>query len=81
MEIYTEFGIGNEHIVSTEVDYGDSEIRFKGFCGVHSLNNPYIRIWMGKRVVIISMDGIKITKKARSTFKCVIGFKNTWRVV
>lgn len=72
MKTFTEFGFGNGDIVSTEFEFNDCEFRVKGFYGIS--NDPYIRIWMGKRVVVISKHGVKIIRKSYNSFKCIIGF-------
>jgi len=74
MNVFTEFGIGNTSFVSTEFEFDDQEIRINGFYGISSFADPYIRIWIGKRVMIISKDGFKIIRKAHNAFKCLIGF-------
>ena len=69
MNVFTEIGLSNSSLVSTEFEFNDgSEIRIS----YHVI--PYIRIWIGKRVVVISQNGFKVIRKPYRAFKCLIGF-------
>ena len=72
MKTFSEFGFGNGDVVSTEFEFNGCEFRVKGFYGLSK--DPYIRIWMGKRVVVISKHGVKIVRKSYNAIKFVVGF-------
>jgi hypothetical protein len=70
---YTEIGYGNPTAVSTEIETEGSERRVKGFA-VGRIRSIYIRIWVGKAVVILDThDGIKLQSKKRNTVKMLLG--------
>lgn len=76
--IYTEYGIGNESFINTEIEKQDgSEYRIKGnFKEKGALVSIYIRIWILKTVFILdTKDGFKIKKKNRNKFKALLGFR------
>ena len=74
MKIYTEVGFGNPTFISTEIEVGDIEWRVPGW-KVEKIKEIYIRIWIGKKVLIMSSeDGIKIQNKNRNNFKTIMGF-------
>ncbi|MDD3668792.1 MAG: DUF3977 domain-containing protein [Alphaproteobacteria bacterium] len=35
----------------------------------------YVRLWVGRRVFILSVTGLKIARKTRRNFKCVFGIE------
>jgi len=68
--MYAECGFGNESLCSTELR---NEVRVKGFF-VATFISVYVRIWIGKIVVILdSREGVKVQKKNRCSFKCLFG--------
>jgi hypothetical protein len=78
MRIFTEFGIGNGSFASTEIEFADgTEKRFNSSCFFTDFCHPYIRIWIGTRVVVIDSSGVAIKIKPRSAFKILIGFAQT----
>ena len=67
--IYVEIGVGNEFIVSTELE-DESRVRFVPI----KIKDLYLRFWIGKKVLILSLkDGIKVVEKSRKSFKALIG--------
>jgi len=75
MKIYTEFGFGNDGLISTEYEFDDgSEIRVNGYV-ISKFENPYIRIWVGRKVMVVSCHGISIKRKNRNSLKLLIGFE------
>lgn len=72
---YTEIGIGNDTFINTETEYPDgSETRASGFVKM-KLTEVYIRIWLGKKVFILSSkDGFKIQTKGKAKLKVLLGF-------
>ena len=77
MNIFSEVGIGNSNLISTEYELPDgSENRVPGF-KVKNIQELYIRVWVGYSVFILSTkEGFKITKKSRKRFKLILGFAN-----
>ena len=72
---YFEIGIGNTWLVRTEIELEDgTEIEKKGIDGPIQFQSCYMRIWRGKRVVILdSCEGIKTSLKNKSKFKMIFG--------
>jgi len=79
MNVFTEFGFGNTGFVSTEFEFDDQEIRIRGFYGISNFTDPYIRIWIGKRVFVLSKHGAKVIRKPYRAFKWIIGFAEVGR--
>lgn len=76
MKKYIEIGIGNRWFVRTEIEDEDgTEREFKGLIKPFILKSIYLRIWLGRKVIVIdSREGIKISKKNRRKIKIIIGF-------
>jgi hypothetical protein len=67
---YTEFGYGNDSMMSTELE---DEMRIRGIIS-GKINSIYLRVWVNKKVFIIdSKEGIKIQYKNKKCFKVIIG--------
>jgi hypothetical protein len=75
---YVEFGIGNGNFISTEWEYTDgTEERFQEFRKI-KVNDIYIRIWLGKKMYILSSrDGFKSKLKNSKSFKLLLGISGT----
>lgn len=73
---YVEIGIGNRWLVRTELEHEDgTETEVKGIAHPFQLDTIYLRMWIGKKVLIIdSREGIKFQRKDRRKLKIVIGF-------
>lgn len=73
---YTEIGFGNRWFIRTELEHEDgTESEIKGFFKPFQLQSVYIRIWVGRRVLIIdSSEGVKCNVKKRKGLKFIIGF-------
>lgn len=77
-KIYAEFGIGNGSIWSTEFEDGDQEFRLPRLVVPETITQCYFRIWIGKRVLIISTkDGVILRKKNRNALKILFGIGGT----
>ncbi|WP_025786309.1 DUF3977 family protein [Sporosarcina sp. D27] len=76
---FVEFGIGNTWLVRTETELADgTEYEEKGIVGPIKYHSLYLRIWIGKTVLIIdSREGFKRSKKARKAIKIVLGISGT----
>ena len=76
MKKYIEVGYGNTWLVRTEIEEVDgTEREIKGLVKPFKLKSIYLRIWLGKKVLILdSREGIKISTKNRKKIKIVIGF-------
>lgn len=73
-QVYAEAGIGNETFLSTEFEEGESEYRVPRFTWPAKVAGVYLRLWVGKRVFIVSTnEGFKTAKKDRNRFKFVFG--------
>ena len=76
IKYYTEFGIGNETFINTEIEYPDgTEIRQPGYIHGVVYHRPYIRLWIGKKVWIASMWKLSKQTKPYKTFKLLFGFE------
>jgi len=74
MKTYVELGVGNRWLLSTEREFSDSsEVRVPGVDVKGKCRGVYLRIWLGKRVVIVEKRGVSIKSKDRSAVKFVIG--------
>ena len=76
--VYTEFGIDFDNNkfgigYSTEFENADgTEYRVKKIVPIKN-KHIYFRLWVAKRVLIISKNGIILTHKNRNNFKLLIG--------
>lgn len=77
MKKYIEIGFGNRWFIRTELEHSDgTESEIRGFAKPFILKSIYLRIWFGRRVLIIdTKDGIKLNRKDKKKFKFVIGFR------
>lgn len=75
---YIEFGIGNRWLVRTETEYTDgSEKEQKGIVRPIRLHSFYIRIWVGRTVIILNTrEGFIHMKKPRHRLKLIFGVKS-----
>jgi hypothetical protein len=75
---FIEFGIGNRWFVRTETELNNgTEFEEKGIVLPIKLQSLYLRVWIGKTVVIFdSKEGYKRTKKNRSDFKLLFGIRS-----
>lgn len=72
---YIEFGLGNSWLIRTETELDDgTEFEEKGIVGEIKLQSLYLRIWIGRTVLILDVkEGMKISKKGRNSFKLIVG--------
>ena len=74
--IFAEIGIGNKSFLSTEIEKGKKEHRVNKLIKPKKVNGVYLRIWLLKRVLIISTyEGIKFKKKNKNRFKLAFGLE------
>jgi hypothetical protein len=75
---FIEFVIGNKWLIRTETEIDDStEYEVKGIVRPITIHSFYIRIWIGKAVLILdSKEGIKKTKKNRQAINILFGIKS-----
>ncbi|WKZ27248.1 MAG: DUF3977 family protein [Candidatus Paceibacterota bacterium] len=72
--LFAEMGIGNGSFFSTEIEEGLNERRVSQFLLPKKISDYYMRIWIWKRVLVISTkDGIKIKAKDIKRFKFLLG--------
>jgi hypothetical protein len=73
-KVYAEVGFGNDTFCSTEVEEGDTEYRIPKFVRPAKVTEYYLRLWIGRRVLILSTrDWFKIQKKDKAKLKILIG--------
>lgn len=75
---FIEFGLGNRWFIRTETEINNgTEFEEKGIVLPIKLQSLYLRVWIGKTVVILdSKEGYKRTNKNRSEFKILFGIKS-----
>ncbi|MDF2923554.1 MAG: hypothetical protein K0R57_2468 [Paenibacillaceae bacterium] len=75
MKKYIEIGYGNTWFIRTEIEEEDgTECELRGIVRPFSPRSAYLRLWIGKKVVILdSREGLKLTTKNRRTVKIIIG--------
>ena len=74
MKIFSEMGVGLPTFFSSEFELEDGrEFRLPGIW-VRSISEVYVRIWIGRRVLILSSkEGIKTQSKPKNRFNLVLG--------
>lgn len=73
---FIELGIGNDWLLSTEIEYSDgSEERIRGLIWPRQLVAPYLRVWIGYVVMGIGSQGLFFTAKRRWAFKLLLGLE------
>ena len=78
IKIFSEFGIGNSAICSTEIELGQRERRVSKFIIPPKIEGFYIRIWIGKTVFAISTNRLfNYSKKDRVKFKMLFGIEGS----
>lgn len=72
---YAEVGYGNKTLFSTEIcELNGKETRVPKFLFPKEIDDYYVRMWVGKRVYILSSkDGPKIQEKRKFKFKIIFG--------
>ncbi|XEC97603.1 DUF3977 family protein [Paenibacillus tarimensis] len=72
---YIEFGFGNTWFIRTETELDDgTEFEEKGIIGPIRFRSIYLRIWIGKSVLIVDLkQGFKVSKKRRNALKFILG--------
>ena len=78
-QIYTEIGFGNPSFISTEIEWPDGfEKRISGRISGWKVHSAYIRIWVGKIMLVLDLpQGLKIRKKEYNSFKFLLGLSGT----
>jgi len=75
-QIFAEIGFGNKTFLSTEIETKNKEYRLNRFIKPKSIKGIYIRVWILKRVLIISTyTGISLIKKNKNRFKFLFGIR------
>lgn len=73
-KIFVEIGLGNDSFVSTEIEEGAHEYRIPHFVRPHKIKSFYIRIWIMKKVFILSTNhGFEKNNKDRNKLKILLG--------
>ena len=72
--IYAEIGFGNGSFVSSEIEEGGNEYRIPKFIKPQKIDDYYIRLWIFKKMFILSTkDGIKTKTKEKNKLKLLFG--------
>ncbi len=75
-KVFAEIGFGNKSFVSTEIETSNREYRVGRFIKPKKFEGVYLRIWLFKKVFIVStLDGIKFKNKKKIKFKFLIGIE------
>jgi len=78
IKIYAEIGYGNDTFCNTEIEYGKTEHRVRKFIIPPKIEGIYIRIWVYKKVLVLSSkNGFSLTKKDRGKFKFLFGLEGS----
>ena len=73
-KFYSEIGFGNKTFLSTEIENDDEEYRVDGFLIPDKIKDFYFRLWIFKKVLIISIsEGFKLQTKNKNNFKILFG--------
>ena len=73
-KVFPEIGFGNETFLSTEFEEGEYEYRVSKFILPEKIKGFYFRIWILKKVLIISTNNyFEIKKKDKNKLKIVFG--------
>ncbi|MFA6463991.1 MAG: DUF3977 family protein [Candidatus Paceibacterota bacterium] len=73
-KVFAEIGIGNPSFFSTEFEKGGEEYRIPEFILPKRVKGYYLRIWIFKKVYIISTNKyFQTSKKDKNNFKLVVG--------
>lgn len=72
---YIEFGIGNRWLLRTETELDDgTEYEEKGIVRPVRFQSLYLRLWIGKTVLILdTKEGFKCSRKDRKKLKIILG--------
>jgi len=73
-KVFAEVGFGNDSFFSTEVEEDKKEYRVPKFLMPRKIKGFYIRIWIIRRVLVLSTCGsISLTKKSKTRIKFLFG--------
>lgn len=73
-KVFSEIGFGNDSLLSTEFEEGNSEHRENKFVIPRKINGIYFRFWIFKNVYILSSNhGLEFKKKNRNKLKILFG--------
>jgi hypothetical protein len=73
-KVFTEIGFGNDSFLSTEFEEDLGEYRIPKFILPKKIKGFYFRLWVFKKVFIISTtNGFKIKNKDRNKLKILFG--------
>ena len=73
-KVYAEMGLGNDTFLSTEFEESDKEYRVPRFVVPDKIIGIYIRLWIFKKVFILSSDkGLFTQKREKNRFKILFG--------
>jgi len=73
-KVFAEIGFGNDTFLSTEIEEDTGEYRIPKFIKPQKIVGYYFRLWLFKKVFIISTNhGFEITRKNKNRLKVVVG--------
>jgi hypothetical protein len=78
MKVFAEVGIGNQTLFNTESELDDGTESRRPGVHINSIQELYIRFWIGYRVFILSTnEGFVTYNKSRRAFKLLFGMGGT----
>jgi hypothetical protein len=74
---FVELGLGNRRLLETELESRDGEMRVPGAVVLPRIRSIYLRVWLGRRVLILDTDrGIRTMRKDRRALKVLAGLRS-----
>jgi len=76
IKLFAEIGLGNPTFCNTEIEKGEREHRVPKFITPPKIEGFYLRIWIWKRVFVISTKSkFSLSRKDRVKFKILFGIE------
>jgi hypothetical protein len=73
-KVFAEIGFGNDTLLSTEIESGDTEYRIPKFIKPKSISGYYVRVWILKTMLVLSTDGgFRMRQRNRNKLKILFG--------
>jgi len=76
IKIFAELGFGNPTFCNTEIEKGKYEHRISRFITPPKIEGVYLRIWIWKRVFVLSSNnGFSLNQKDKVKLKVLFGIE------
>jgi len=76
IKIFAELGFGNSTFCNTEIEKGKYEHRIPRFITPPKIEGVYLRIWIWKRVFVLSSNnGFSLNQKDKVKLKVLFGIE------